>query len=204
MVDQRAAWAAAFTAAQAQMPSVRKGRTADMGNYSYSYADLGDVLEAALPVLTANGLSLAQAPVSVDGKVGVETRIYHEAGHVEVFGPLFLSAGSTPQQTGSALTYARRYSACAALGIAADDDDDGRQVQPAPAEHTVDLGDLIRTKVGIFTEWTEDERRDVFKAHAAKVLDGRPSTISEVDRVVTSMSEQYYEEHPTDPDKAPF
>lgn len=34
-----------------------------------------------------------------------------------------LPAGGTPQQTGSAITYARRYSALAALGLATEDDD---------------------------------------------------------------------------------
>jgi hypothetical protein len=129
------AFAKAFVAAQKAFPSIGKGRTAAMGNYSYKYADLGDVLDAALPVLHANGLALSQAPVSEDGNIGVETRLYHESGHSESFGVLLLPAGGTPQNAGSAMTYARRYAACAALGIVADEDDDGRVAsQPPPVE----------------------------------------------------------------------
>ena len=48
-----------------------------------------------------------------------------------------LMAKQDPQGQGSAVTYARRYSYCAALGIVADEDDDGQAAsQPAPAART--------------------------------------------------------------------
>jgi hypothetical protein len=195
------AWCNAFVAAQAEFPQIRKTRTADMERYSYKYADLGDVLDAALPVLHKYGLSLAQSPVTDADKVGVETRIYHAEGHVEKFGPLFLPAGNTPQMAGSALTYTRRYAACAALGIAADEDDDGQAVREEPE---IDLAELIRVKVAIFRKWDDDERRVQWMAHAKKVLNGKPQTPSEVDQVVKSMSDEYYEKFPPSDDEAPF
>lgn len=132
-----AEFAAAFLSAQKEFPTINKGKTAKIetskGSYSYSYADLGDVLDTALPILHKHGLVLSQPLVSSDGRVGVGTRLYHESGHMEEFGELLLSAGNTPQTAGSALTYARRYAACAALGIVADEDDDGRAASH-PAE----------------------------------------------------------------------
>lgn len=142
MADARE-FAAAFLAAQKEFPTIAKGRTAKIetnkGSYSYSYADLGDVLDAALPILHSHGLVLSQPLVSHEGRVGVGTRLYHESGHVEEFGELLLSAGGTPQTAGSALTYARRYAACAALGIVADEDDDGRAASRPPELSDDDL-----------------------------------------------------------------
>lgn len=125
-----AEFAEAFLAAQKEFPTINKGKTAKIetnkGSYSYKYADLGDVLDSVLPILHKHGLGLSQPLVAADGRVGVGTRLYHTSGHVEDFGELLLPAGNTPQVAGSALTYARRYAACAALGIVADEDDDGR------------------------------------------------------------------------------
>lgn len=116
----------ALLAAQREFPTIHKGKTADMGNYAYKYADLGDIFDSALPILHKHGIALSQSPVSESGMVGVQTRLIHESGHVEDCGALLLPAGNNPQAAGSAMTYARRYAACAALGIVADEDDDGR------------------------------------------------------------------------------
>lgn len=206
------AFAEAFVAAQREFPTISKGKTADMGNYSYSYADLGDVLESALPILHKHGIALSQPPVWSSGQVGVRTRLIHESGHIEDCGELQLSAGVNPQAAGSAMTYARRYAACAALGIVADEDDDGRtasQPRREPQVPQADLAGVIKAKVAIFKEWAEDVRGDVFKAHATTVFGDRPEgtkprTPAEVEQVVKSMSEQYYEEHPPAEGEAPF
>lgn len=125
-------WAAAFAKAQAEFPPIHKGKTVDTGSFSYKYADLPSILDAVNPILKDNGLAIGQAVMSDDGKVGVETRIYHTSGHVEVFGPVYLNAGGDARSAGSAITYARRYSLCAALGIATDEDDDGGAASPRP------------------------------------------------------------------------
>ena len=58
------------------------------------------------------------------------TRIYHVSGQWLSFGPLVLPKDNGKkmnriQQAGSAITYARRYSLAAALGIASEIDSDG-------------------------------------------------------------------------------
>lgn len=145
-MSERAAWAKSFVAAQASFPKIDKGKTAKIptksgSSYSYKYADLADVITAIQPVLAKNGLAQAQAVETHDGLVSVTTRIYHSEGHVEEFGPVNLRAGGTAQEAGSAITYARRYSLCAALGIVPDEDDDGKiasqfEAGSAPAEPT--------------------------------------------------------------------
>lgn len=102
-----------------------------------------------------------------------------------------------------------KYALTQVLSIGATDaDPDGESpeavVPPDPQVPQVDLTDLIRTKVAMFSKWTEEERKDVWIAHAKKVLDGKPTSPAEVEQVVESMSEQYYEEHPPAEGEAPF
>lgn len=115
--------AAAFAAAQAEMPDITKGRTANVGQYKYTYADLSDVLGALRPVLAKHGLFLTQNVVSRANVVDVWTTIGHRSGQSFDFGPMSFPAGNTPQTAGSAVTYARRYSLLAAVGLATEDDD---------------------------------------------------------------------------------
>lgn len=110
----------AMQAALAEMTVVHRDRTADMGNYSYSYADLGSVLDMCRPILAQHGLSLTQ----ITGTDGVSTGFMHSSGQWCVYPPLRIpSRGNDAQSAGSAITYARRYSLLAALGIATEDDD---------------------------------------------------------------------------------
>jgi hypothetical protein len=106
------------------------------GSYSYKYADLGVILDTIREPLAKCGLSFFQAPVNNErGELeGVQTILMHESGEHIVFEPVLIKAGSgaTAQQVGSALTYARRYSLCLALGIVADEDDDGNSASEPP------------------------------------------------------------------------
>jgi hypothetical protein len=98
----------------------------EKGSYSYSYASLDAIIAATKPHLAANGLVIVQSLVPPEqGKVGIETTMWHRSGQSLSFGVVFMPvAGATPQALGGAITYARRYALCAALNIAAEDDDD--------------------------------------------------------------------------------
>ena len=117
-------------------PQDHQGRTGRNRDLSYSYAGLPDIIDLVKPKLHKNGLTITQSIQGSLGEVAVETRIHHTGGHVEVFGPLVLPAGRDAQAAGSAITYARRYALCAALGIAPDEDDDGAKAsEPCQREH---------------------------------------------------------------------
>jgi hypothetical protein len=94
----------------------------------YKYADLASVMDAVREPLSANGLSVTQAPtMNGDGFVLV-SRLMHTSGQwLEATYPL--SANVSSQEMGSAITYGRRYCTLALLGIAADEDDDGAQAK---------------------------------------------------------------------------
>jgi len=131
-------WAEAFAAAQAEMPDIPKTCTATIptksGGYDYRYADLPSILSAVRPVLHKHGLSVAQEVAGEVGTVAVSTIIFHTSGFERRFGPLTLAVAGDARAAGSAITYARRYSLTAALGIAPDDDDDAAVAStPKPA-----------------------------------------------------------------------
>jgi len=115
--------AEAYVAALGELQDVPRDRTADVGSYSYRYADLGAVLGEARPVLAKHSLALFQVPYVDDHDVVVETTVMHTSGQWIRFKELRLPAGQTAQSTGSAITYGRRYSAQGALGLATEDND---------------------------------------------------------------------------------
>lgn len=91
------------------------------------YSTLKDCWDTARPVLAKHGLCVLQFPdVMGDGNYVLKTVVMHESGEsMEGYQPV-LSAKQDAQSMGSALTYARRYGLCAALGlVSGDEDDDG-------------------------------------------------------------------------------
>lgn len=131
------ALAAALAKFQAAMPTVAKSHTAKVptkagGSYSYTYADLADVTEAAMPLLTSHGLSYTAEPDVTERGMVLRGVLMHESGE-ERTGTLPLS-GNTPQELGSSITYMRRYLFGCLTGIVTDDDDDGSLAQKAASK----------------------------------------------------------------------
>jgi hypothetical protein len=123
-----------------------KVKTKTGADYSYKYPAFDQIVTDARALLNKHNLAALQETVSqqidsVDGdgkptillQVGVTTRIIHNSGEWIETGPLFLPAGAGPQEHGSAITYARRYSLSAALLVAAEEDDDGASAQKSGA-----------------------------------------------------------------------
>jgi ERF superfamily len=135
--------AGALLAVQREAPALHKDATAVVptksgGKYSYSYISLGSVMDQVLPLLNKHGLVLMQFPCALEGRPALRTRLVHAASGESVEDTMLLAVEQTdPQGQGSAITYARRYSLMAALGLVADEDDDGntasRPREPPPA-----------------------------------------------------------------------
>lgn len=123
--------AEALGKAQAEFAIVKKDKTAKVFSkrtnkeFTYSYADFANVVEVARVVLHKHGLAFTQIPVLKDGAFILNTHILHTSGEA-IMGEWPLQNDASPQEMGSALTYAKRYSLCAMLGIVADEDDDGQ------------------------------------------------------------------------------
>jgi hypothetical protein len=104
----------------------------------YNYADLADVIEAIREPLAANGLSYSHTMGFQSDQYGMRTVLIHSSGErLSTWYPLPHPKDMRPQEFGSALTYARRYSISCLVGIASEDDDDGQAVahadKPKPA-----------------------------------------------------------------------
>lgn len=115
--------ATALASAQGELEDA--GR--DKKGYGYSYADLAQVLQLARPVLSKHGLSVVQMPHNEDGGIALTTRLCHTSGQwIEdtLVLPVEIGKGmSTAQAIGSIITYGRRYSLTAMVGITQEDND---------------------------------------------------------------------------------
>ena len=101
-------------------------------NYG-KYVTLDELLESIRPVLSQNGLSFLQFPGGDGQVITITTMLLHTSGEWIESEPFSLKPQkSDPQGAGSAVTYGRRYSLSAILGVAWDADDDGNA-----ASHTV-------------------------------------------------------------------
>lgn len=119
----------AFIAAQKQFGPALKSSTNP--HFRSRYADLSACVEAVIDALNDNGLGLIQMTHECNDGVIVETVLVHESGSQMTFGKLHLpSAKHDPQGFASALTYCRRNSLMAAMGIAPEDDDGNRASKP--------------------------------------------------------------------------
>jgi hypothetical protein len=128
--------AAALAKAQGAItPAKFDGQNPHLKNRYTTLAAVWDVIRKPL---SENGLAVVQVVTTeVDGMF-LLTRLMHSSGQfVQAVYPI--TAGdnrgvSSAQAVGSALTYARRYSLTALVGVVSDDDDDGNsaaQVQQA-------------------------------------------------------------------------
>lgn len=113
---------AAIHTVQQNIGVVGRDSTANVGSYSYSYANMTAIWNALRPLLQANGLTVMQPPVH-DMLDKLETWIFHESGQWVMTSSRLVINKEDPQAYGSAITYAKRYAACSMLGIFTDNDD---------------------------------------------------------------------------------
>lgn len=128
--------AAALVKASEDFPKVVKDATNP--HFGSRYASLGAIVDAVRPVLAQHGVIVIQSGGRADESGSeIVTRLQHATGQwIEtiVWMPY---AKASAQGAGSAITYGRRYGLSAALGIVADDDDDGNsagETKPAAAQ----------------------------------------------------------------------
>lgn len=114
---------AALVAAQAEFGTVKKDATNPF--FKSKYADLPSVVAHASPVLAKHGLAVSQH-IGWNGEFDVlTTMLIHASGQYLTDTMRLHLVKDDPQGQGSAVTYARRYSYMAILGLVADEDDDG-------------------------------------------------------------------------------
>ena len=113
-----AALSAALSKAQGEM----RGAVKDSANpfFKSRYADLASVIEAAREPLAKNGLAVIQL---INETGGVETVLTHSSGEWISSTIQLTPKTNSPQDMGSIISYGRRYSYAAIVGLAQVDDD---------------------------------------------------------------------------------
>ena len=112
--------------------------TADNPFFKSKYAPLADVLNLMRPLLAKHGLTAIQMPGGDGQNVTVKTILLHESGEwIEGDALALRTDKATPQGAGSAVTYGRRYSLSAMLGISSEDEDDGQFASGPPRKRAV-------------------------------------------------------------------
>lgn len=134
---------ASFTRALMEMPDL----LTDSSNphFQSKYVSLPKLLATVRPVLAKHGLAISQRIQAEDTRLILQTVVHYEHDReILVVASYPVPLQGNPQQVGSAITYARRYSLMAALGIMGDPDDDGNLAasQPQQASQAVKPGKL--------------------------------------------------------------
>lgn len=124
-------FAEAFVKLQADIKPAIK----DANNTAFrsKYADLGAVWDAVKGPLHDHGFAIIQSPDFDGSDMWLQTTIMHIGGEKISGRYPIRPTKHDPQGYGSALTYARRYSISAMLGVIADDDDDGNAASQRPS-----------------------------------------------------------------------
>lgn len=117
-----------FLKAQSEFPKLQKD--GENPHFRSSFITLDNLLAKVLPVLNKNGLMMMQGVTTLDGQPALKTMITDGTDVVETT-MLLMMKSNDPQGQGSAITYARRYSLMAILGLAAGEDDDGNAANEA-------------------------------------------------------------------------
>lgn len=94
-------------------------------HFGNKYASLAKIVEALRPLLGQYGFAWSATPGIWAGLVAMPYRLIWRDGTVVAEGTYPLPQDAKPQELGSAITYGRRYTLCAALNVVADEDDDG-------------------------------------------------------------------------------
>lgn len=177
--------AAALAKAQSKMEGAKK----DSANpfFKSKYADLASVWEACRDAITAEGLCIIQIPngdgepvdllmidedkegnvtgehIEKGARIRLTTLLVHASGQWIGGTSTMTAANMGPQAAGSCLTYLRRYSLAALVGVAPEDDDanDATVRKGAPTQRA--------------TDQRQNEQREYERARQASEMASEPA-----------------------------
>lgn len=158
---------AALAKAQSEMSHAVK----DSNNpyFKSKYADLPSVWEACRGPLTRNGLAVTQT-LSHDGERTIlNTILGHSSGQWIRSAMVLPVQKPGPQEIGSCITYCRRYSLAAIVGMCQDDDDgEAAQAPYRDAEGAISKDELKIMK-DLIKKMRNAEHMETFVCKTAKV-----------------------------------
>lgn len=146
--------------------------------FKSNYADLSSVWGACRDALTENGLAVVQAVKPSENGMSLVTTLGHSSGQwIRSEMPIMLQK-QDPQALGSALTYYRRYSLAALVGVVSDEDDDGNRashsekVKPIPKPQHISSDQLANLEdlFALVPEYKTQTLKFLASSHGIKSL----------------------------------
>lgn len=138
----------------------------------YQYADLADVMSSLRAPLSKYSLSIAHRIVKEEKNYHLETTLMHKSGQsLSSVYPLPDPNLTKPQQFGSVLTYARRYSVSALVGISSEEDND-----------VIDYADSQQGKASKTSPRSDKEEKQVTPPKAP-VKNEAPATAAQITHI---------------------
>lgn len=198
--------ATALSKAQGEITPASKGNVNP--HFKSRYADLSSIWDACREPLSRHGLSVLQTMGTSDsGQLMLITTLVHSSGQwFKSYAPI-ISARSDSQGVGSALTYMRRYSLAAMVGVAPDDDDaeaaQGRHIQNYTAKpkasqvekmsesQVVYLEEILKDCDPSYKKWVYDH---IKKQHNADKLCDLPANLYDLIRKAAVENLKIYQE----------
>lgn len=166
--------------------------------FKNKYAGLPSIWAACREPLTRNGLAVIQTTEEKDGKLQLVTILAHSSGQwIKSHMPV-ISAKPDAQSMGSAMTYAKRYSLSAIVGVVADDDDDGERA--VARNHKDDVPVINKQQVdllgGILQDCDETYLKNLWAAltkQGINKLEKLPTSL--FDRVMSAAKKNIEDNH---------
>jgi hypothetical protein len=114
-------------------------KTKTGGSYSYEYASFSAIKTLCAPILKTHGLAVTQ----LLGENQLTTLLVHSSGqYIGDTMQMPINDKMAPQDIGSVITYMKRYSYSAILGLVSDEDNDGK-VAGTPEEEKKDDREVL-------------------------------------------------------------
>jgi hypothetical protein len=186
---------------KAQKKIVDPKQTAENPFFKNKYAPLIDILKQLRPIYNECGITILQ---DVEG-IKVSTIFLHETGEWIQQEWMELPVDKqTPQSAGSTITYARRYSISAWLGIASEEDDDGNQASQqnkkkdkpessTPKEKKIDAKEQYNKFYNSLEDGYKFELKDMTDAERFKLFAKCEWNIKKLDEEIVRISKKYKE-----------
>ena len=179
----------ALLEAQKEVSKVIKN--AQNPHFKSKYADITAIIDCVKQPLNDNGITFLQLPrPSVDGEARITTRLLHESGEwidSTITVPL---SKKDAQAYGSGITYARRYSLAAIMGVP-QEDDDGNDASKTQGKNKAPN----QTPAGSAFERLSRDMKEEAIAAANAIDDAMP----DIDKAI-EVFERFYKSHIDDED----
>jgi hypothetical protein len=163
--------AAALAKAQGEIRGAVKDSTNP--HFKSKYADLASVWDACRTALSKNGLAVFQTTETTADGIFLVTTLAHSSGEWMRGTFPVQPVQNTPQGLGSALTYARRYSLAAMVGVAPEDDDGNAASEGTPQGRATN-GNGAKTAA---PKQEADPVRDAYNRIKAALIDAKTTKV---------------------------